>query len=117
MKATVRAMISPDVDLATYAPANPLDVCVFIQLMVGPLDDIGEESLDLQACTPRWLERHVRENGPMMGRHYVIVERWDYAVVTSFLKGCVEREEASTWGELGTRLARIGRWEFEDYHD
>jgi hypothetical protein len=115
MKATVRSMFSPDADLATFSPADPGDVSVLVQVIVGPQGGPGEESLDVFVCTPRWVARRVHEVGPVIGRHHLIVERWDYSAIRTFLRDVIESEEAPSWPELGERLSRIGKWEFEDY--
>lgn len=115
MRATVRRFHSPDVDLEPYVPDDPLDFGLLVQVMVGPAEGPGEESFDVVVCTPRWLERRVREDGPLSGRHHLIMERYDFARVRLYLTEAVESQEASTWAELAHKLARIGKWEFEDY--
>ena len=115
MKAAVRALHSPDADLVTFRPDDPEDVGILVQVMAGPDDGPGEESFDVMVCTPRWLERLVRTEGPLIGRHYLVVARYDGAEIRQFLTRVVESETAATWNELATRLGRIGMWEFEDY--
>jgi len=73
------------------------------------------ERFDVVVCTPRWLDRWIREDGPLIGRHHLIVERWDAARIRLYLTEAVESEEAPTWPELGVKIGRIGKWEFEDY--
>jgi hypothetical protein len=80
-----------------------------------PADGPGEESYDLTVCTPQWLSRKVRESGPVLGRHLVIVEPLDMAGVGRFLTRQIESQEAPDWPTLGQKLGRIGFWEFEDY--
>lgn len=115
MRAVVRRFHSPDADLESYVPDDPEDVGLLVQLMVGPAGQPGEESFDVVVCTPRGLARWVREDGPLIGRHHLIIERWDAARIRLFLTGIVESEEAPTWRELAAKIGRIGRWEFEDY--
>jgi hypothetical protein len=115
MRAKVRRFLSPDVDLSTYVPESPRDVEIFVQIIAGPADGPGDESFNLTVLTPEAAERRVRERGPQLGRHLLIVESWDSARVLEFLTAAVEAEEADTWAELGSRLGRVGRWEFEDY--
>lgn len=115
MRAAVRSIESPDVDLRTYRPADPGDDAVFVTIYAGPADGPGEESFDLTVCTPRWLSRKVRESGPVLGRHLVIVEPLDVGEVQRFLTRQIESQEAPDWSALGQKLGRIGFWEFEDY--
>ena len=115
MKATVRYFHSPDVDLATYRPDDPSDAGVLIQIIAGPLDGPGEESFDVFVCTLHWLDRRVRTVGPLVGRHYLVVEAFDAPRIQEFLTNEVESSHDETWLELAAKIGRIGKWEFEDY--
>ncbi|CAN5279172.1 immunity 8 family protein [soil metagenome] len=116
MRPLIKAVLSPDVDLATFIPSDDRDVCVFLQLLVGSAASHGEESFQLTVMTPRALERELRKIGsPMVGRHYVFIERWETSAVLQWLTMSIESIEGSTWDEVGERVARIGWWEFEDY--
>lgn len=84
-------------------------------MMIGPEGEPGEESFDVVVCTPRWLERRVHEEGALIGRHHLMIERWDADRVRNFLRDAVESEEAPTWPELAAKIGRLGKWEFEDY--
>jgi hypothetical protein len=105
----------PGLDLRHYLPEEPADVGILVQALVGPKGAPGEESFDVVVCTPRWLSRYVREHGPLAGRHYLVVDRWDQDMVLGWLTEAIEAEEAPNWPALGARLGRIGKWEFEDY--
>jgi hypothetical protein len=116
MKAAIRYLHSPDVDdLESYQPGDPENFGLLVQVMAGPADGPGEESFDVMVCTPGWLAERVRSGGPLIGRHYLIVDTYDFATIETVLANAVESEEAPTWNELGERLGRIGKWEFEDY--
>jgi Immunity protein 8 len=115
MRASVRRLHSPDADLGTYVPEDPEDVGILVQIMAGPADGSGEESFDVVVCTPRWLKRWVQDEGPLLGRHHLVVEQYDAARVRLYLTSAVESEEAATWPDLALKIGRIGKWEFEDY--
>lgn len=115
MKATVRRFHSPDADFDTYSPNDPEDVGLLVQIMAGPEGKPGDESFYVVVCTPRWLERRVREDGPLIGHYLVVIESWDTARVQLFLTSAVESMEASNWHELAGKIGRIGKWEFQDY--
>jgi hypothetical protein len=116
MRAVVQGLSTGDGDdLATYAPGDPADIGIWLRKIVGPAGTTGEEWFDVGVCTSAWLDRHVRENGPVLGRHYLIVERWNARRVRDYLTAAVESQEAQTWPELAERIGRIGMWEFEDY--
>jgi Immunity protein 8 len=88
---------------------------VLVQIMAGPADGPGSESFDVVVCTPSWLGELARRDGPITGRHHLIVDRFDADQVRSYLTAEVEAEEAPSWKALAERIGRIGKWEFEDY--
>jgi len=114
MKATIVSMHSPDVEsLEDYVPPEQA-FCVFLQLLIGPKGASGEESFNLQVCSPEWLKQQVL---PMVGRHLLIVSRFDLREIHDFLQGAIDLIEADTWLEVAKKVARIGKWEFEDYQN
>jgi hypothetical protein len=115
MKATVRSIHSPDVDLESFLPEDPENVGVLIQMLVGPTEGPGEESFDVVVCTPGWLKSWIQLHGPTIGRHHLIVERYDFQEIRNHLTSIIEAEQGNTWQELALRVGRIGKWEFEDY--
>ena len=117
MRAVVRRIHSPDIDLVTGQVEDPEDFGILLQVMVGPVDGPGEESFDVMVCTPAWLARRVREQGPVIGRHYLIVDAYDRDKIEGFLRRRIESLEAEDWGELARKIGRIGMWEFEDYSE
>lgn len=117
MRATVRRFHSPDVDLPSFRPVDPQGVGVLVQMMVGPRDQEGEESFDVVVCTPRWLGEWVRQHGPALGRHHLVIERWDWSLTEMLLVQLVENEEEDDWPRLASKIGRIGKWEFEDYKE
>jgi hypothetical protein len=115
LKAAVRRFHSPDADLETYLPEDARDVEVLVQIIAGPSGGPGEESFDVVVCTPHRLLRLVDEQGPLVGRHHLVVPEWDWPRIRLFLTHAVEGPEAPTWPDLASTLGRLGRWEFEDY--
>jgi hypothetical protein len=115
VRAEIKWLMSPDIDVDSFVPADPSDVSVALQLIVGPAGEDGEESFGIDVLTPTALARRVRREGPIVGRHLLIVDHWDFGEISAYLHTLVGREQAPTWNELGNRLARVGYWEFEDY--
>jgi hypothetical protein len=75
----------------------------------------GEESFDIVVCTSRWLGRQVEIKRIVEGRHHLFVRKFDLVQLHAFLHGYGVRCVGTTWSEVAERLARLGRWEFEDY--
>lgn len=116
VQATLKRLHSPDVDdLETIVPTEPDRFGILIQAMFGPEGLDGEESFDVLVCTPRWLADEVKRVGTLIGRHHLIVDAFDLAQLRAFLEGYARSSSGRTWQEVAAKLARIGRWEFEDY--
>lgn len=114
MNAKILHFISPDVDLARYVSSTPEDEGIFLQMLVGPAGLPGEEAFGVFVCTPRYLMRWPYGEGPIIGRHILIVQSWNWQEISAFLTRVVESEDAPNWTELGERIGRVGSWEFED---
>lgn len=115
VRAVVRSMFSPDVEVRGYVPRDPENDGVLLRVYAGPADGPGEESFDVLVCTPAWLKARVRSHGPQVGRHHLIIDPMDLGLAMRFLKHRFEMVEGASWHEMGPKLARLGYWEFEDY--
>ena len=114
VQARVRHIISPDVaDLVTFRPEADA-FAVLLMLLVGPHDGPGEESFDVLVCSPAWL---AAQGEPVIGRHKLVVNDFDFRAIEAFLRRHVESCFGETWSEVGTKVGRIGHWEFEDYSE
>jgi immunity protein 8 of polymorphic toxin system len=115
-RAHVRAIYTSGMDdLAKYTPEDPSRFCLSIRAMVGPENEKGEESFDINVCTPAWLEQECRKQGFVVGRHYLFVLGYDRDVIKATLRRIIENCKGSSWPEVASKVARIGYWEFEDY--
>ena len=113
----LKRLHSPDVfDLDNPSIDENAPFCILVQAMFGPDDSAGEESFDLLVCNLKWIERKLDEVEQFSGRHHLIVRKFDAGAIRSFLEDYArECCQASTWKEVAEKLARVGRWEFEDY--
>ncbi len=115
-KAKVRAIYTTSMDhLDLYIPEDPEYFCIAVRAMVGPENGEGEESFDIDVCTPKWLEEACKRDGFVVGRHYLIVARYDVAQLKRVITDLVESCEGNSWQEAAERVGRVGHWEFEDY--
>lgn len=112
MRARLKSLQSDEIeDLASWRPPQPDAFAVPLVLEVGVLGQRGRERFELLAVTPRWLlERH-GEEGAVLGRGLLVVFRWDYARLRSFLARHVEACSGRTWPELARKVSRIAEWE------
>lgn len=115
MKAELKAIDSPDVDLRSGVQEGRDGIA--IRFLAGPRGMAGEESFDLLVCTPRWIAEQVNLTGLIVGRHLIIVDRIDLDAVAQYIRGYIAGLDEPTWPELAAKIGRIGMWEFEDYHE
>jgi hypothetical protein len=116
MKANLRRFYSPDLDLVDLSESEMPRSEVLIQMLVGPADGPGEESFDVVICTGNHLSALAKREGPIIGRHYLVVEPSGLAEGLRFLREFVESLDERDWNALAGKISRVGRWEFEDYH-
>jgi hypothetical protein len=114
MKAELKRLHSPDVhDLRAFKPSDPARFSVFVQAMIGPAGDDSSESFDLTVCTPGRLAAKVESEGPMLGLHHIVVPAFDYDALFNAVQSFCTRCEGATWEDVGPKVGRLGRWEFE----
>jgi hypothetical protein len=115
MKAKLKRLHSPDVDLQSFWPENPQCFSFLLQAMIGPVDSEGEESFDIEVCTPEWLRSQYSDTDVLPGRHLLIVFDYDLDRIKNYISRYCERCEADNWEGLASKLSRLGQWEFEGY--
>lgn len=98
--------------------ADPAGFCTHVRLIAGPDDGPGDESFDLTLCTPEWLAESAAASGGIVdGRHHLVVlfESFDRRAVEAWIEKRVTLVSGADWHEVGSKLSRLGYWEFEDY--
>lgn len=116
MYAELKWLHCPDIyDLERYQPEDPEKFAFLLQAMVGPKGEEGEESFDIEVCTPRWLEETYSMDEIIVGRHYLIVREYNYPRIVAAIKKFLQSCSGENWNAVGEKVSRLGKWEFEDY--
>jgi len=116
MHAVIKYIHSPDVeDFSTYLPEDTERFYFLLQIMVGPNNQEGEETFDIEVVTPKYLLEKYDENEILIGRHRLIVFRYDWNRIMRTINRYCESCSGETWDEIAEKVGRLGRWEFEDY--
>ena len=116
MNAELKRVHSPDIDdLENYRPENPEKFAFLLQAMVGPEGKEGEESFDIEVCTPKWLEETYKLEDVVVGRHHLIVREYNYERIVNAIRDFLQLCSGEDWNEVAEKVARLGKWEFEDY--
>src|SRR5271167_4174853 len=116
MRPTIRHISTIDGDNPTkFQPSDADNFSVALRLTIGPTDSAGDESFDLIVCSPSSLEKECERDGFVLGRHRLVVCRYDFGLLQRILVKLVERCEGDTWQDVAAKLNRFAYWEFEDY--
>ncbi|MGF6489633.1 Imm8 family immunity protein [Pseudomonas frederiksbergensis] len=69
MEAKLKRLHSPDIyNLESYQPDVQDEFGFLLQAMIGPAGEDGEESFDMEVCTPKWIEKRQRVDEVVIGR-------------------------------------------------
>jgi len=115
MKASLKRLHSPDIDVETFWPEDENCFGFLLEAMIGPEGGTGEESFGMQVCKPSWLAEKYAAEEVLFGRHFVIVFDYDMRRIEDRIRKYCERCVADNWGDISTMLGRIGKSEFENY--
>lgn len=118
MKAELKWLDSPDVDLETYFPEQPDCFGFLLQVGIGPAGTDEADIFDLEVCTPAWLvQQHQRDGAApyRFGTELMIVFAYDLAVIRGALQYYCERCTGESWDKIVPKLSRIAAWEFDGY--
>jgi hypothetical protein len=119
MKAKLKSMHSPDIDITSFSPSDPTNFCFLLQTMIGPDGEDGAESFDIQVCTPTWLmDRHAQGKSPniILGIHMIIMFSYDINQLRTTLEKYCEQCVGDNWSSVANQLSKLGAWEFDHYH-
>lgn len=117
MRAELKSLYSLELEdpLVNYRPDDASNFGTWIRAYVGPQGGRGAETFDIQVCTSDWLKLQCATQGPLWGRHMLIVETYDYNVIKAHIERYITNSEGLDWESVAAKLGRIGAWEFEDY--
>lgn len=108
MRAELKSLHSPDVEnLSSWIPERQ-DFAILLQVIAGPVGEVGEESFDLTLCAAAWINKTVEKERIITGRHLLIVARYDYGQIRKFISNYVSSCDGETWSEIALKLARFG---------
>ena len=118
MKAKIKSFHSADIeDLYNFIPKDSENFSFLLELMVGPENREGEESFSIQICTPKWLLSTLKKDEVISGRHFFIVQEYNFDRILKKIKKIIESCNGLDWNEVAKKVNRFGYWEFEDYQE
>lgn len=115
MKPVIKYFYSSDVDVESYVSQNPVKDGVFLRMIIGDDQGMGEESFDVMVCTPTWLADELDFEKPLFGRGYLLMARLDLQKAMLFLRQEVASIEDESWEAVANKIAKFSFWEFDNY--
>jgi hypothetical protein len=118
MKAIITNLYTPDIteDLAEYSPPERDNFGLFMQMVISPIGGEGNEFFGFTWCTAKYLAEKTAKEKIIFGRHYVIVDEYDYAALEKKLNDYINAIDELTWDLLTDKVSRVAQSEFEDYN-
>ena len=112
MKAEIKSYYSNDFnmvgisDLNMYSPQKTDDFSILLTVIIGPVGEEIEESLDFFICTPKCLLSQYNVSEVILARNYIIVFEYNFERILNHIKKLINSVEGDTWGEVGQKLSR-----------
>lgn len=118
MKAIIKNLHSLEIEdnLSVFTPKDSQNFGSWVRASIGPANEVGAENFDIFVCTPQWLARKCKEDGPTCGRHMLVVSEYSMSSIASSLQNIVAQQCQTEWKDTAIRLRDFFAWEFEDYH-
>ncbi len=117
MKAKLKHLHAPGCDLSSYCPAEVDNFYLFLQAIVGPSGMDGEESFDIEVCSPKWIIENTAPTEVTVGHGKLILREYDINCIVTSIESYCAGLEADNWNQLAQKLRLLGHWEFEDYRE
>ena len=115
MRAKLKSLHSPDVDLDRPNFKDPKDVFCLVQAEIGSENSKGADIFGFIVCTPLGLAGEM-ENKPIISGHgLLIVNEFNIQEIESYISSLCNQTTGKNWDEIARKLGLIGQWEFEDY--
>ena len=103
-----------------WTPGDPQSFQVRIGVWVGPEDEEDpdyhpgmNERYYFWICTPEFLLRYPQRRGYLWGRYYLVLHRWDFALLRSILDDLCAQAANLDLEEQYAYLGRFMEWESE----
>ena len=120
MKAKLKELHSPDIDLETFVPDDPKNFWFALEASIGVDGECGADLFVFEVYTPEALADR-RASGCLgevvFGRNIIIVFSYDFRTLKLSLERYCDNCVEDDWEALSAKLSRIGKWEFEDYKE
>lgn len=118
MNLEIKAIYS-DVLGAGESPADPDNFNVTLRVEIGEKNKTGGELFHFVAASPAGLEREVGRGEFKLLRGYILMARFDWAVVRRAIENIINHARGyrdNSWEEVIEFISRYGRYDSENIH-
>ena len=120
MRAELKNLISSDFDERVFWPEEE-DCFVFgMEATIGPEGEDASEIFGFLVCTPKWIatkgiNKDFGDFG-IFGRNMLIISEYDWERIKQLIAKLCNETTGKNWSDISCKLAKFGKWEFEDYY-
>lgn len=115
MRAVLKELMSPDVDLRTYQPEDEEEFGFLLEVTIGPDDAEGGDLFQIIVCSPKWLMKNHKRDDLIFCQHRLIAFEYNLHRIRQKIANYCSTCVGNDWTEIVAQLQRIGHWEFGDY--
>lgn len=108
-------LLSTNDTFEKYQPELRHNFHIQIDLSIGFDDEEGMSNYFFSVCTPTWLDHNIQNQGPVSGRHLLIVNQYDHKEIAKYVENILETSIRPSREDTFVVLSRHFFWEFEDY--
>ncbi|MDP9180337.1 MAG: immunity 8 family protein, partial [Chloroflexota bacterium] len=102
--------------LENFQPDVPEDVDVGLVAHIGQKDSEGSDLFYFRLITPKALTRPIWAKRFLWGRGVLLVETYDFKLVTLLVSALCDRIEGESWEQVAESLGHYLNWEFNYSH-
>jgi len=114
VKAVLKNVSSPDVDLQTFVPSDSTHFGFLLEAFYGLTEGEGEDRFQFLVGTDSWL-REMKGTTAYFGVGTILVQSYDFTEIKALLEWLAAECDGADWLTIATKLDRYGHSEFRDY--
>ena len=112
----IKDYVSTDQDkFWDWKPEEPTNIFLNIDLYIGPKHSEGAEIFQCVVATPKGLSNFLSHARITSGRHYFLIERWNWDELKAFFENLISTCQSEDWAMTSLKLSRHFKWEYEDH--
>lgn len=116
MRAILKSLSSPDVELETYSSREGAGFSFCVEAIIGKCDSDGGDLFYFTVCDLVWLSKEILDKEIIFGKHLIIMEFFNFELLKRAIAAKCEEAKGENWEQISARLSRFGQSEFEDYY-